>query len=262
MKKVLLFLFLSLGFFTASVKAETTNTVGIINVLEINDKAKVMKSLNAQRDKAVEEIQDEVNSKRKEFEKKEEELKGKQSLMEKEAFGKEVVSFQMDVMNYDKQTEQKLSKVEKSYVEALKTIQKDYLDRIVRDIGKSKGFCNGIFKGLPAFGGKGRPEGLHPAGGGRGPLLAHRLYPGGHPPRGRNSHPLRGVFPCSPGPKPQPGEDHRLGLRGKAGGNCRPPHAGDSVSGQAGGRAGQGQAHGKDSAAVRTYAERKGNREG
>lgn len=140
MKKVLLFLFLSLGFFTASVKAETTNTVGIINVLEINDKAKVMKSLNAQRDKAVEEIQDEVNSKRKEFEKKEEELKGKQSLMEKEAFGKEVVSFQMDVMNYDKQTEQKLSKVEKSYIEALKTIQKDYLDRIVRDIGKSKGF--------------------------------------------------------------------------------------------------------------------------
>ena len=58
--------------------------------------------------------------------------------MDKEAFLKELQSFQKDVMDYDKQTEQKVAGIEKAYIEALKTIQKDYLDRIVRKIGAEK----------------------------------------------------------------------------------------------------------------------------
>ncbi len=140
MKKVLLASILSTMFFVSSANAKDGVNVGIADIMKINKDAKVMISLNKQKDAKLASIQAEVNLKRKDFEKKEAELKGKQSLMDKEAFIKEIQSFQADVLKYDKSTEQKVGNVEKGYVEALKTIQKDYLDRIIKKVGKEKGF--------------------------------------------------------------------------------------------------------------------------
>ena len=136
MKKVLLASILSTMFFVSSANAKDGVNVGIADIMKINKDAKVMISLNKQKDAKLASIQAEVNLKRKDFEKKEAELKGKQSLMDKEAFIKEIQSFQADVLKYDKSTEQKVGNVEKGYVEALKTIQKDYLDRIIKKVGK------------------------------------------------------------------------------------------------------------------------------
>ena len=138
MKKILFALILSVGFFATSARADDGLRVGVMDVMKINSDAAVMKSLNKQKDSALADIQKIVNAKRKDFEKREDELKTKQSLMDKEAFLKELQSFQKDVMDYDKQTEQKVAGIEKAYIEALKTIQKDYLDRIVRKIGAEK----------------------------------------------------------------------------------------------------------------------------
>lgn len=150
MKKTLLGIILSITFFTTPIFAFfgndskdssiTSSRIGIIDIIKINEKSKVMISLNKQKDVQLANLQKEVNEKRKDFEKKEEELKAKQSLMDKEAFIKEIQSFQKEVMTYDKQTEQKVASVEKAYIEALKTIQNDYLNRIVKKIGMEKGF--------------------------------------------------------------------------------------------------------------------------
>ncbi len=140
MKKILLASILSTMLFVSSANAKDGMNVGIADVVKINKEAKVMISLNKQKDAKLEAIQKEVNSKRKDFEKKESELKAKQAVMDKEAFIKELQSFQGEVLKYDKSTEQKVAAVEKGFIEALKTLQKDYLDRIIKTVGKEKGF--------------------------------------------------------------------------------------------------------------------------
>ncbi len=140
MKKILLASILSTMFFVSSANAKDGMNIGIADVMKINKDAKVMISLNKQKDAKLASIQTEVNAKRKEFEKKEEELKNKQALMAKDAFVKEIQTFQADVLKYDKSTEQKVASVEKGYVEALKNLQKNYLDRIIQKVGQEKGF--------------------------------------------------------------------------------------------------------------------------
>ena len=140
MKKILLASILSTLLFVSSANAKEGTSVGIADVMKINKDAKVMISLNKQKDAKLAAIQAEVNIKRKEFEGKEAELKNKQSLMDKEAFIKELQTFQASVLKYDKSTEQKVASIEKGYIEALKKIQKDYLDRIIKKVGKDKGF--------------------------------------------------------------------------------------------------------------------------
>lgn len=114
---------------------------GVIDMTKISEKAKVMKSLNGQKDKLLKNIQTTVDAKRKEFEKREAELKTKSSMLSEEAkksFMTEVATFQRDVMEYDKVTATKVNEIEKAYMEALAKIQKDYLDAIVKKIGKEK----------------------------------------------------------------------------------------------------------------------------
>ena len=114
--------------------------IGVIDVLQINKEAKVMKSLNSQKEKMIKDIQASVISKRKELEKREQDLKVKQPVMNEKAFAKEVQAFQMDMLNFDKQTQKKLASVEEGYVSALQKIQKDYLDRILYKLGHEKSF--------------------------------------------------------------------------------------------------------------------------
>ena len=114
--------------------------IGVIDILQINKEAKVMKSLNSQKEKMIKDIQTSVIGKRKELEKREQDLKVKQPVMNEKAFAKEVQMFQMDMLNFDKQTQKKLANIEESYVSALQKIQKDYLDRILYKLGKEKSF--------------------------------------------------------------------------------------------------------------------------
>lgn len=139
MKKILITLCLFISLFTVSAKANNIS-IGVIDITEINKDAKVMKSLNNQKDKKLEEIQKEVEKKKSELSKKEEELKGKQALMDKDAFAKEVRSFQMEIIAYEQGTEKKIAAIEKAYIEALQKIQKNYLNPIVKEIGKDRGF--------------------------------------------------------------------------------------------------------------------------
>ncbi|MBD5399006.1 OmpH family outer membrane protein [bacterium] len=116
--------------------------LGVIDMTKISEKAKVMKSLNGQKDKLLKNIQTTVDSKRKDFEKREAELKAKSSMLSEDAkkdFMNEVANFQRDVMEYDKTTATKVNDIEKAYMEALAKIQKDYLDVVVKKIGKEKG---------------------------------------------------------------------------------------------------------------------------
>ncbi len=114
--------------------------IGVIDILQINKEAKVMKSLNSQKEKMIKDIQTSVIGKRKELEKREQDLKVKQPVMNEKAFAKEVQMFQMDMLNFDKQTQKKLANIEEGYVSALQKIQKDYLDRILYKLGKEKSF--------------------------------------------------------------------------------------------------------------------------
>lgn len=114
--------------------------VGVMDPMRINEEAKVMKSLNGQKESALKKIKSEVDAKRKEFEKKEQELASKQAIVTEEAFMKEAARFRADVMEYDRSTAARVGDVEKAYVDAVKKVQKDYLDGIAKKIGKARGF--------------------------------------------------------------------------------------------------------------------------
>ena len=143
---------------------------GVFNIGEITEKSKVMKSLNGQKDEKMKAILNSVEAKRKEFskvesdlkakqkefEKKDAELKAKASMLSEDAkksfmeevakfqrdvieFEKSYAKFQKDVMDFDKSTAEKVSKLEKAYMEALAKVQRDYLDGAVKKVGKDKG---------------------------------------------------------------------------------------------------------------------------
>lgn len=62
--------------------------------------------------------------------------------------------------------------------------------------------------------------------------------------------PYGDFFRQAPSPPSQPGKGHRIRVRGARGVHRRSPHAGNPHFGQAGGRAGQGQAHGEGAAEI------------
>lgn len=138
MRKIFFGLFL---LFALSFNAKADNlSIGVVDLMRLNKESSVVKSLNKQKDAAIVKITEAVQTKRKELEKKENDLKSKQALMNKDAFIKEVQMFQQDMMKFDAGTQQKLSDVEKAYVTALQKIQRDYLDRIITKLGKEKKF--------------------------------------------------------------------------------------------------------------------------
>jgi Skp family chaperone for outer membrane proteins len=124
-----------------SAEAQGAGTrIGVVDMAKVNNEAKVMKSLNKQKDARVADVQSSVKKKREEFEKKEADLKQKQLVMSQEAFAKEAAAFQKDVIEYDRSTQQKLQAIEKGYLEAIKKIQDDHLSDIVKDIGRAAGY--------------------------------------------------------------------------------------------------------------------------
>ncbi len=137
MKKFILFL---TGIILVSPSFAGDLSIGVIDLLRLNKEASVMKSLNRQKEAEVAKVTKSVEEKRKEFEKREADLKSKQALMDKDAFVKAVQTFQLDMVNTDKATQQKLSAIEQGYINSLQKVQKDYLDRIISKIGKEKKF--------------------------------------------------------------------------------------------------------------------------
>ncbi|MGN0929493.1 MAG: OmpH family outer membrane protein [Alphaproteobacteria bacterium] len=116
---------------------------GVIDMTKISENTKVMKSLNGQKDKLLKDIKKSIDAKRKDFEKREAALKAKSAMLSedgKKDFMNEVATFQRDVVEYDKLNETKVNEIEKAYIESLAKIQKDYLDPVVKKIGKEKGF--------------------------------------------------------------------------------------------------------------------------
>lgn len=154
MKKLLLALCLSIGIFTTTNANANDLKIGVVNITRIHQESAVMKSLNKQKDSAIETIKKSVAEKRKEFEKREAEikkqedsLKAKQSILDRDSLIKEAQKiqsefqkFQMDLIEQDKSTEKKIASVEKAFTEAVRTIQDDYFDRIVRKIATNKNF--------------------------------------------------------------------------------------------------------------------------
>ncbi|MDR2934087.1 MAG: OmpH family outer membrane protein [Rickettsiales bacterium] len=107
--------------------------VGFINMVRIQMDAKVMKDLNNQNQKFIQDLEKSVEKKRKEFTRTEDTLKKQQATLSSEAFAKKVNDFRNDVMAYDKQTSDKLQAVKTAYNEALVEIQKDYLNDIINE---------------------------------------------------------------------------------------------------------------------------------
>jgi Skp family chaperone for outer membrane proteins len=114
--------------------------IGVMDLVRVTGEAKVMKSLNGQKDAVLKKIKSEVDAKRKEFEKKEQELSSKQAIVTEEVFMREAAKFRADLVEYDRQTAARVEGVEKAYVDALKKVQRDYLDAVAGDIGRKRGF--------------------------------------------------------------------------------------------------------------------------
>ena len=161
---------LVLGFGLLFASESFASGFGVVDMNKITMQSKVMKSLNGQKDEKLKSIQTVVDAKRKDFEKREADLKEKAKDFEKReatlktkasmlsddakkefmgevaTFQKDVAEyeklynqFQRDVVEYDKSTALKVNAVEKAYMDAVLKVQKDYLDGIIKKIGKNKG---------------------------------------------------------------------------------------------------------------------------
>ena len=161
---------LVLGFGLLFASESFASGFGVVDMNKITMQSKVMKSLNGQKDEKLKSIQTVVDAKRKDFEKREADLKSKVKDFEKReaalktkasmlsddakkefmgevaTFQKDVAEyeklynqFQRDVVEYDKSTALKVNAVEKAYMDAVLKVQKDYLDGIIKKIGKNKG---------------------------------------------------------------------------------------------------------------------------
>jgi len=115
-------------------------SIAVMDAVKVNMSSKVTRSLTKQKDTALEKVQSDVENKRKDFEKREAELKSKQLVLGQDAFMKEAASFRNDLVEYDRATAQKVAGIEKAYVDALSKVQKDYLDGVVADIGRANGY--------------------------------------------------------------------------------------------------------------------------
>ncbi len=107
--------------------------VGFINMVRVQMEAKVMKNLNDQNQKFIQNLEKDVEKKRKEFARTEETLKKQQSTLSSEAFARKVNDFRNDVVAYDKKTSDKLQAVKTAYNEALVEVQRDYLNEIINE---------------------------------------------------------------------------------------------------------------------------------
>jgi|GEM_PF-3248739 len=114
--------------------------IGVFDLNRVNSDAKVMKSLSRQRDKELDKIKAELESKRKEFEKREGDLRAKQVVMSPEAFGRDVAQFQKEVREAEVALQKKGEAIERSFIEALRKLQNDYMDGIYRQVGNKHGF--------------------------------------------------------------------------------------------------------------------------
>jgi Skp family chaperone for outer membrane proteins len=115
-------------------------SIGVMDLGKINQDAKVMRSLSKQRDKALDGIKSEMEAKKKELDKKESDLKAKQVVMSQEAFAREVQAFQRDVREAEAALQRKGEGIEKIFVDALRKIQRDHLDGILKKVGEKHGY--------------------------------------------------------------------------------------------------------------------------
>ena len=108
--------------------------VGFINMVRIQMESKVMKDLNRQNQDFVKKLEKDVERKRKEFAETENRLQKQQGSLSAEAFARKVTEFRNNVMNYDRNTSDKLQSAKTAYNEALNEIQRDYLNDIINDV--------------------------------------------------------------------------------------------------------------------------------
>jgi len=114
--------------------------IGVFDLNRVNNDAKVMKSLSRQRDKELDKIKAELEDKRKEFEKREGDLRAKQVVMSADAFGRDVAQFQKEVREAEMALQKKGEAIERSFIEVLRKLQNDYMDGIYRQVGNRHGF--------------------------------------------------------------------------------------------------------------------------
>ena len=115
-------------------------SIGVLDLNRVNQDAKVMKNLAAQRDKELDKIKVELEKKKTEFEKREGDLRAKQVVMSQEAFARDVAQFQKEVREAEVALQRKGEAVERAFMEALRKLQNDHMDKIYKEIGSKRGF--------------------------------------------------------------------------------------------------------------------------
>ena len=140
MKNILKIALVAVAIILPTIARAEGAKIGVMDLVRIGEEARVMKSLNSQRDAAVGKIRSEVEAKGREFRQKEQEVAAKRGLITDEAFMREASRFQADVVEYDRQTAARMAGIETAYLEALRKVQRDHLDDIAKKIGNQKGF--------------------------------------------------------------------------------------------------------------------------
>ncbi|MCL2438890.1 MAG: OmpH family outer membrane protein [Alphaproteobacteria bacterium] len=141
MRKIAFAIAMLVAFAASAQKAEDFQPVriGVVNSQKITENARVMKSINTQRDKLLDDLKASVEKKRKEFEAREGDLRTKRIALSPDAFQKEVAAFQKSVMDFDRSTQEREAAIRKGVFDAMKTVNEDHLEPIIREVGRKYG---------------------------------------------------------------------------------------------------------------------------
>lgn len=129
-------LLLLIAFATSPVMA---NDIVVVNVKVIVDESEAAKSIADQVEKKRDEYQEEVDEQEEALRKQDQELAQQRSLLSKEAFEQQVKEFRAKVLDAQREVQERRSKLENAYVEALAEIKKHTLE-IIEDLAKKRKF--------------------------------------------------------------------------------------------------------------------------
>ena len=114
--------------------------LGVMDITRVNEDSKIMRSLAKQRDKAMEDLKSEAEKKEKDFNKKVQDFQQKRLVMDKDASAREEAQLRREMMQAEQELQKKGEAIEKAFMTAVRKVQHDYLDGIMKNVGKKRGY--------------------------------------------------------------------------------------------------------------------------
>jgi len=142
-KIVLILLTAFLTLFSDPAFAQTADQVAVVDLKKILEKSSATQSIQKEIEKKRNEIQEEISKQEEKLRKTDKDLADQRSIMDKEVFDKKVKEFKTEVVEAQRNAQNKRASLEHAYASSLKEVEKVVVS-IVAELAGKKGFSVAI----------------------------------------------------------------------------------------------------------------------